>query len=428
MLISIMVKPTARPISGARIMKTPILTSPEAMRPPKPALATPARAKPPMSACEDDVGSPQYHVIRSQAMAPTSPARITHWSTTLASTTPLPTVVATWTPKPKAATKLKKAAHTTACSGVRTRVETTVAMELAASWKPLMKSKISATMTMRMTTESTGETSGHLEDDSLDHVGHVLTAVGDRLQRLVDFLPLDDLDGVGLGVEQLGQALAQHPVGGVLQAIDLHRVLVEAGVHRAQALDGAVHGVHDVHDHVGHGPGGRGRLLDPVDPHPLGHRLDEVQHVVQPGGEVVDVLAVDRRDERGVQPLDDLVGDDVAGVLDLLDRVGLGPGVGEIVELLAQQLGRLDDVLRLLIEQVEEADLTRDQVEHGHPECNGKVINPPAEAPRRSALAQSQRCRGQQRAPRQRPHGLQRGRQRRRAAGQAAHEGAAPRQ
>ena len=58
---------------------------------------------------------------------------MTHWSTTPASTTPLPTVRATCTPKPKAATKLKKAAHATACMGVSTRVETTVAIELAAS-------------------------------------------------------------------------------------------------------------------------------------------------------------------------------------------------------------------------------------------------------------------------------------------------------
>src|SRR2546425_11955034 len=106
-----------------------------------------------------------------QTMAPRSPARITHWSTTLVSTTPLPTVVATWTPKPNAATKLKNAAHTTAWSGVRTRVETTVAIELAASWKPLMKSKTSATATMKTTTVSTaatGECSRHLEDDPFD--------------------------------------------------------------------------------------------------------------------------------------------------------------------------------------------------------------------------------------------------------------------
>ena len=40
--------------------------------------------------------------------------------------------------------KLKKPAQTTAKPGVRTRVETTVAMELAASWNPFRKSKTRA--------------------------------------------------------------------------------------------------------------------------------------------------------------------------------------------------------------------------------------------------------------------------------------------
>ena len=128
------------------------------MSAPNPALATAAPAKPPISAWDELVGSPQAHVIRSQTIAPISPARITHSSTTFVSTTPLPTVLATPTPKPKAATKLKKAAHTTAWSGVRTRVETTVAMEFAASWKPLMKSKTSATKTMKTTVVSTART------------------------------------------------------------------------------------------------------------------------------------------------------------------------------------------------------------------------------------------------------------------------------
>src|SRR5438128_6014107 len=136
-------------------MKTPILISPAPMSDPNPAFATAAPANPPINACDELVGNPQYHVIRSQTMAPTSPARIIHWSTTFDSTTPLPTVLATCTPKPKAATKLKKAAHTTACSGVSTRVETTVAMELAASWNPLMKSKTRATTTMKTTSVST---------------------------------------------------------------------------------------------------------------------------------------------------------------------------------------------------------------------------------------------------------------------------------
>ena len=46
---------------------------------------------------------------------------------------PEPTVLATAVPKKNAATKLKKAAQITACPGDNTRVETTVAIELAAS-------------------------------------------------------------------------------------------------------------------------------------------------------------------------------------------------------------------------------------------------------------------------------------------------------
>ena len=46
---------------------------------------------------------------------------------------PAPTVLATAVPNPKAATKLKNAAHTTALPGDSTRVDTTVAIEFAAS-------------------------------------------------------------------------------------------------------------------------------------------------------------------------------------------------------------------------------------------------------------------------------------------------------
>ena len=71
--------------------------------------------------------------MRSQTIAPTSPARITAWVTIARSIIPDPTVFATAVPKPNAAAKLKNAAHITALAGVRTRVETTVAMEFAAS-------------------------------------------------------------------------------------------------------------------------------------------------------------------------------------------------------------------------------------------------------------------------------------------------------
>jgi hypothetical protein len=60
-------------------------------------------------------------------------------------------VLATATPKPKAAIKLKNAANPTACLGVSTLVDTTVAIELAASWKPFVKSKAKATIIMMIT-------------------------------------------------------------------------------------------------------------------------------------------------------------------------------------------------------------------------------------------------------------------------------------
>ena len=86
-----------------------------------------------MSACEELVGSASHQVIKSHAMAPIKPAVMTDSVTSLTSTNPVPTVLATPVPNVNAETKLKNAAHATACSGVRTRVATTVATELAAS-------------------------------------------------------------------------------------------------------------------------------------------------------------------------------------------------------------------------------------------------------------------------------------------------------
>src|ERR1700730_13687527 len=85
-------------------------------------------------------------------------------------------VLATAVPKTKAATKFQNAAQTTARIGVKTRVETTVAIEFAASCQPLENSKASVTiMTVtrrgkastgqalfRMTPSTTFATSSHL--------------------------------------------------------------------------------------------------------------------------------------------------------------------------------------------------------------------------------------------------------------------------
>ena len=112
-----------------------------------PALAMPAPSSPPTSACELDDGMPAHQVTRFQMMAPTSAPKITCGSMAFADTMPTPSVSATCRPKNRKAMKLKNAAHATAYCGRSTRVETMVAMEFAASCRPLRKSKTSATAT-----------------------------------------------------------------------------------------------------------------------------------------------------------------------------------------------------------------------------------------------------------------------------------------
>src|SRR5688572_11183345 len=90
-----------------------------------------APAKPPISACDEDDGRPHHQVSRFQTMAPIKVAAITLWLTD-SSATPFAMADDTWVGKTRNATKLKTAAQTTAVRGDSTRVETTVAIELAA--------------------------------------------------------------------------------------------------------------------------------------------------------------------------------------------------------------------------------------------------------------------------------------------------------
>ena len=116
----------------------------------------PAPSSPPISACELDDGIPKYQVIRFQLIAPISAPKITRGSTIAVSTMPRPIVSATCRPKNRNAMKLKNAAQATAYCGRSTRVETMVAMELAASCRPLRKSNASAT---RISATSSGNAS-----------------------------------------------------------------------------------------------------------------------------------------------------------------------------------------------------------------------------------------------------------------------------
>src|SRR3954470_22397690 len=99
-------------------------------------------------------------------------------------------VCATCKPKNANATKLKNAAQKTAYCGRSTRVETMVAIELAASCRPLRKSNSSATA-MRPTSSGQARATSIglldvLDDDALDLVGDVVEPVDDLLQMVVD--------------------------------------------------------------------------------------------------------------------------------------------------------------------------------------------------------------------------------------------------
>ncbi len=147
-----------------------------------------------MSACELLEGMPSRQVRTFQTMAPISAPKITRGSTTSAPTMPVPTVWATCRPKNRKAMKLKKAAQNTAYCGRSTRVETMVAIELAASCRPLRKSnrRAVAIRPIRAGRASVASIarpprpSGVLDDEAVDLVGDVLEAVDDLLEVAVD--------------------------------------------------------------------------------------------------------------------------------------------------------------------------------------------------------------------------------------------------
>src|SRR5215216_3203986 len=293
-------------------------------------------------------------------MAPSRPARMTSWVTTSRSIIPLPIVLATWVPRTKAATKLKNAAQATAFWGDRTRVDTTVAMEFAASWKPFRKSNERATRMMKTTSAVPvvrGAPSGVLDDDVADDVGVVLELVAGVLEPVVDLLPLHDLEGIApIAPEQVGDDGVVEDVGLVLEVGDAHDGLVDlqlVGLVPDQLRDAL-----DLDRHLDQDPGelaqpvgGRSQLeVDQV----LGHPFEIVQDVVEVGGEGADVIAVEGSDEAGVEGVEDLPGEVVALVLDVAELGHLDPPrleVGKMGEL-GEAAGRPEEVRGVAVEEL----------------------------------------------------------------------------
>src|SRR6185295_3720028 len=289
-----------------------------------------------------------------------SPAKTTSWLTTARSIIPLPMVLATLVPRTKAATKLKNAAQATALWGERTRVETTVAMEFAASWKPFRKSNVRATRMMKTTSPVAavrGASSGVLDEDIADDVGVVLALVAGVLQPLVDLLPLQDLQGIApVRLEQLGDDRVVELVGAVLQVGDAHDGLVDLPLlgEIPDQLGDALDLGRQLHQEPGDlAQAFRGLAQLEVE-QVLGDTLDVVQDVVEVGGERADVLAVEGGDETGVQGIEDLPGDGVALVLAGAELGHLDPPRPEVRQIgeLGEMAGGADEIGRVLVEQL----------------------------------------------------------------------------
>src|SRR5688572_11609400 len=221
-------KPSMKPANGEEIIGTKTFHSRPLfeVQPPSPAfdqisapqllwaaaIAEPHR--PPISACEDEDGSPRHQVIRFQTIAPSRAQMITCevTLTTPVSIRPEAIVLATAVPA-KAPIRFMTAARITAWPGDSTLVATTVAMELAVSWKPLMNSNTSAARITTSRRVSMAGASAVLEDDLVgDHAG--LAATVDRLlQDLEELLEQEHLQVVELARVDVAVQLEHQAVG-----------------------------------------------------------------------------------------------------------------------------------------------------------------------------------------------------------------------
>ncbi len=109
-----------------------------------------APTSPPTRAWLELDGSPRIHVSVFQTTAPVSAAPVTATSSFEGTCTMPATVLATAAPIRSGPNRLKNAAKATAGSGRATRVDTRVAMALAASWNPFVSANRKAMEIARM--------------------------------------------------------------------------------------------------------------------------------------------------------------------------------------------------------------------------------------------------------------------------------------
>ncbi len=109
-------------------------------------------------------------------------------------------------------------------------------------------------------------------------------------------------------------------------------------------------------------------FFDAIGDQAAGGGVGEIEDVVDFAGKLVDVFAVERSDEGSIQLLEQIVGDGVVGVLDVLDFFGGGGGIREIFQHGDHGLGGYVNVFGELHEHVVEAFFARQKLaeQSGH--------------------------------------------------------------
>src|SRR5689334_652842 len=133
--------------------------------------------------------------------------------------------------------------------------------------------------------------SGSLQNDGFQNISHVLALVGCRFQNFVDFLPFDDFNGRNGVFKQPGDTLTLDAIPVLLQLGKL--IAIFQNILRLVELGNSLpDNFSSVKNDPGQLLGPRSDSTDFIDGHPTGHRIHQIQDVVQRRAQCVDVFPV----------------------------------------------------------------------------------------------------------------------------------------
>lgn len=200
-------------------------------------------------------------------------------------------------------------------------------------------------------------TSAVFHDDTVDGVGHALAVVGALFEVTVHVMPGEHLQRIGAGGVQRAHRLDEQVVGVRFDRVDgEHQFAQRLGMPESrQFVDQLADAFRGAHHHIRH----LDRIVAHVDHivvvHAVEYAFDAVGHIVEHVAKLVDVLAVERRDERGHQFVHHVVAHLVRRLLNRVHAVHAFAQLVriEVVHDLGQQLRGLACVVRAAAESVE---------------------------------------------------------------------------